>query len=363
MQGRPSSVGHWPFSSPVPVQDSPKDSDIVFETAMKKNTIRITLILSLLLHVASFVGAWFFKPGPSSPFASKRRTAEVELLSPEELLKQLNRPQEPKGQIVDQSEKSVNEEVPKDSKYLSRRNQTVEKETRAALTGKFQNARSMTGMAKPPTKPGAKTKPPAPTEQKQAEAKVSPEKKAQPEIASNKNGAKMLPSLDSLKPKFNQYQPPAPPTEEGSGGSEQASATDDHVKAVTGLQTMLNTREFVYFSYYNRIKDRLRQYWEPKIKEKIVRILRQGRTIASSNDKITKVVIFLDRNGTLVRVQVVGASGVNDLDDAAVEAFRAAAPFPNPPRGIIEDDGMIRIRWDFILEASVSDDSRFAGAA
>jgi protein TonB len=48
---------------------------------------------------------------------------------------------------------------------------------------------------------------------------------------------------------------------------------------------------------------------------------------------------------------VVGPSGLTDLDDAAVEAFRAAAPFPNPPNGIVEGDGLIRIRWDFILEA------------
>ena len=114
---------------------------------------------------------------------------------------------------------------------------------------------------------------------------------------------------------------------------------------------MLSTREFVYFSYYNRIKDKLRQYWEPKIKEKVTRIFRQGRTIASDADKITKVIIVLDGKGILQKVQVVGESGVSDLDDAAVEAFRAAAPFPNPPKGIVEQDGLIRIRWDFILEA------------
>jgi protein TonB len=52
-----------------------------------------------------------------------------------------------------------------------------------------------------------------------------------------------------------------------------------------------------------------------------------------------------------MRVQVVGESGVKDLDDAAVEAFRAAEPFPNPPKGIVDADGTIKINWDFILEA------------
>jgi protein TonB len=40
-----------------------------------------------------------------------------------------------------------------------------------------------------------------------------------------------------------------------------------------------------------------------------------------------------------------------DLDSAAVEAFRQAAPFPNPPKGMVEADGTIKIRWDFVLEA------------
>ncbi len=73
--------------------------------------------------------------------------------------------------------------------------------------------------------------------------------------------------------------------------------------------------------------------------------------IASSQDRITRVVIVLNEQGTLVGVQVIGASGVQDLDEAAIEAFRAAAPFPNPPKGIVDQDGKIKIRWDFILEA------------
>ena len=80
--------------------------------------------------------------------------------------------------------------------------------------------------------------------------------------------------------------------------------------------------------------------------------MRQGRSIASNTDRITKIVIILDGQGTLQRVQVIGPSGLLDLDDAAVEAFRAAAPFPNPPKGIIESDGTVKIRWDFILEAN-----------
>jgi TonB family protein len=67
------------------------------------------------------------------------------------------------------------------------------------------------------------------------------------------------------------------------------------------------------------------------------------------------VIIHLNDQGVLIRVQVVGQSGVSDLDDAAVEAFKAAAPFPNPPKGIVDGDGTIKIRWDFVLESAEAD--------
>jgi protein TonB len=78
----------------------------------------------------------------------------------------------------------------------------------------------------------------------------------------------------------------------------------------------------------------------------------EGRSPASvESDRITKLMIVLNSAGTLVKVQVLRDSGVSDLDDAAIEAFRAAAPFPNPPKGIIESDGTVKIRWDFVIES------------
>ncbi|MES3036928.1 MAG: energy transducer TonB, partial [Bdellovibrionota bacterium] len=105
------------------------------------------------------------------------------------------------------------------------------------------------------------------------------------------------------------------------------------------------------FTYYERIRKQLSQHWEPKVKEKMRTIFRQGRTIASEEDHITKLLIILNDKGNLVNVQMLGESGVQDLDDAAIEAFKSAAPFPNPPRGIIESDGTVKIRWDFVLES------------
>ena len=158
-----------------------------------------------------------------------------------------------------------------------------------------------------------------------------------------------LPTLDKLKPQFS-MTPKAENLEVTKVG--KSSQTSDHLKDVNkGLQTLLSTREFVYYSYYQRIREKIRQQWEPRIRQKVRKVFASGRSIASARDRITQVIIILNEAGNLENVQVIGESGVSDLDEAAIEAFRAAEPFPNPPNGIVENDGKIRIRWDFVLEA------------
>lgn len=126
----------------------------------------------------------------------------------------------------------------------------------------------------------------------------------------------------------------------------------DYVKGLKqGEQTALNTKEFVYFSYYKRIRDQLDQAWRPILRDSLYQIVRAGRRLASDQDHITKTLVTLDRSGDVVRVQVLEESGVRDLDRSAVEAFNRAGPFPNPPKGLINPEGQITLRWDFILRS------------
>ncbi|MCM2280380.1 MAG: TonB C-terminal domain-containing protein [Bdellovibrionaceae bacterium] len=316
----------------------------------KRNVFRIALLISLALHALLTLVVWY-QPSFLTVDSFRKEKTEIELVSAEELLKKMKAQESRQGQIVTQDQR-VNDEVPQDSKYLSKFNQKVEKETRAELNDRFRNSTGTGGPQAQAPRPGEAQKTHEPTlsanEEKLEQAKTPLEK--QRDIYTDANGIAAGKSMKDFKPDFRPK--PLPMGQQASGGGEGPSATDDHLKVAKGMQTLLSTREFVYYTYYNRIKDRLRQYWEPKIKEKMERVMRQGRTIASDVDRVTKCVIILDRSGTLVRVQVVGASGLVDLDEAAIEAFRAAAPFPNPPKGIVEKDGFIRIRWDFILEAN-----------
>ena len=42
--------------------------------------------------------------------------------------------------------------------------------------------------------------------------------------------------------------------------------------------------------------------------------------------------------------------GVDVLDDEAVRAFEAAGPFPNPPDGLVQSDGLITFEFSFHFE-------------
>ncbi|MDZ4678099.1 MAG: TonB family protein [Oligoflexia bacterium] len=292
----------------------------------QKNLFILGLFVSLFLHFGTGLWVYFVAKTPTKPEAIEISIVDNNLT--DKVLQDRAR------QIVEQSEQQINDEIDDKAKYLSRHNQRVAEETRAEHTGKFQND-AKEGEAKKENKP----------QQEVAENKK--QKSATEEKSENLDGDIELPKLSALKPRFQWDKIPS-----GVSNPGPRSQTDDHLKdMLTGPQTLLSSREFVYYTYYSRIKERLRMFWEPKIKEKVARLFMSGRHLASEEDRITRLVITLDNKGKLVRVQVLGASGLKDLDDAAIEAFQAAAPFPNPPSGIVEADGTIKIRWDFILEA------------
>jgi len=42
---------------------------------------------------------------------------------------------------------------------------------------------------------------------------------------------------------------------------------------------------------------------------------------------------------------------VKELDDAAIESFNKAGPFPNPPKDLISNSGTAIIKWGFVVKS------------
>jgi len=305
-----------------------------------KNLFVVGLVVSLFLHFGTGLVVYL-----KESRVKKSQPIEFTIIDQKKMaeFERLQKLPNNAKQIVEQDEHRINDEIDPKAKYLSRYNQKVVNETKAANNGKFQNDAKQGQTAKTTEQHDLKEK------QKQAQNSKKVIEK-QKNILTSEEGDVSLPKITALKPQFQWDK-----VQVGVPNPGPLSQTDDHLKDIqTGPQTLLSSREFIYYSYYSRIKERIRLFWEPKIKEKVTRLFMSGRHLASNEEKITRLVITLDNQGRLLRVQVLGESGLKDLDDAAVEAFQQAAPFPNPPKGIVEADGTIKINWDFILEANNS---------
>lgn len=296
-----------------------------------KKPIVVFLILSLLVHGSLFLSValkWIKSP-PPPPAKIEVEFKDLAPTPKKKVARVKAPPIQATDQIVEQKDQ-INDEIDPNTRFLSAHNQKVIKQTKAERSGQFRNT-AEGGKPDEGQKDGDK-------EQKKAlNEKTAPTEEGE------------LPELKDLAPKFSLSPGPKAPDSDKTGDPSQS---DDYLKDVnTGMQTLLSTREFVYYSYYARIKEAIRQHWEPNVREKVKIIYRQGRNIASAKDRVTQVMVTLDGKGELIRVEILTQSGVEQLDNAAIEAFKAAAPFPNPPKGMVEPDGTIKIRWDFVLEA------------
>lgn len=132
---------------------------------------------------------------------------------------------------------------------------------------------------------------------------------------------------------------------------EVSQQAQEYVKGFKeGDSTLLNTKEFIFYGYFQRIRERLDYAWNNSLKEHLLKHYRAGRQLASEIDYTTRLLVMLNRVGEIVRVLVLEESGTRTLDDAAVKAFNQAGPFPNPPKGMVDQSGTITVRWDFILK-------------
>jgi TonB family protein len=164
---------------------------------------------------------------------------------------------------------------------------------------------------------------------------------------------KKVPQLSDLGMKMKK-EPPREYTEERRWANPQfgeALKGGQYIQGVReGEVTALNTKEFVFYSYFERVRRQLDQAWQPLVRQNIQKILKSGRKLASNADHVTRALVTLNQQGQILRIQVLEESGSQDLDQAAVDALNRAGPYPNPPRGLVDGKGEVQIRWDFILK-------------
>lgn len=310
------------------------------------------LALSLLVHI-SFFYARFHPRDQDAPKPSDEpieiSALPKDLVPPETLPKKKEPPRAKELQIAE-TEDANNRKIDPNAKFLSEHNQAVEKQTRAQTIDDFRKKqgsglKNENKQAKAPTPPTA--------DEQSGSSEVEAETGEGATAENKKKGSQGIKrdwktlSLKDL-------------SVGGDGGA--TAATDDKLDGVSDDErTILSTREFKFFSYYQRIKELLRQFWKPNVERKLAKIYQSGKNI-TEDELTTKILVLLDEKGGIKKMSRVAGSGFDDVDEAALDAFRKAAPFPNPPKGMIDADGFVRIRWDFILTVEAAPRIQFQSA-
>jgi TonB family protein len=299
----------------------------------------------------------------------------------------------PKGpkQVVDVAP-SKESRRPDDAKYLAERDSTVEKETRARDAGKKLHENTLPSPSEGPqgkrgslaAGDGGRAAVTSPSEEggrrgsrgTGADRLVLPDQRAQEQLAlapDRRRGEGLALAPKEGRPRVGgrgeELKVPGPPEDAEGGGERRSGALDprllpdadsmariaggpslDRLEGVEeGDVTALNAYGFKYATFINRMGRAILSYWDPN---RAYNARDPDHTMYANRDRTTWVLIELSSSGDLAGIRVLERSGLDFLDEEVVRAVRAAAPFPNPPSGIAESDGHIRLAFGYTLRAA-----------
>lgn len=234
-----------------------------------------------------------------------------------------------------------NEARPVDTDFLSERDQFYDRQTVAREVGSYQEAAK--GDSEQDNTPQKIQQRQEQTQSKQHEAR--PSRQDGIRFADLGVEAREL-SFDAME-----VERSVAGTESGRAETSGRARNNDYVEDIPlGDLTQLNTQEYKYYGYYHRIRQRLEQHWGVSLQESAERLYRTGRRLPANTHRITGVTVTMDERGNILDVRVKNESGVIELDNAAVESFNRAGPFPNPPQGMVRN-GRVVIDWGFVVKS------------
>jgi TonB family protein len=267
------------------------------------------LIHFLVLSLVPAFGTW----SSAAPIPSRDRGKVLRVRFADPVGRLRTSLPDPTGQLVDILDSKPTElKAPAQARFLSDKNRSVERETQARFTG--PNPNSPVGSPRPDNT---------------SETTGSSGRKAR----GAGSGKLILDVPDSILKQGPQ----------GTPGRLAMVAPSNYLPEIAmGDETLLNTREYAYATYFIRMKRQMESTWNPRAVIDAERLTR--------DQYVTTLGITLRNDGSVEDVRVVEDSGNPRLDHEAVESVRKAAPYLNPPTQLVEADERIHIPvWHFIV--------------
>ncbi len=288
-----------------------------------KNSYYLVLVFVFIFHFVFMMSKYDF----SLEKINTSSTQKIHLKLQHD--KSLSFDQQIKKQIV-QSQDTENQTEPKKKSFLSDKNRTFDRETVARNIDKFNDSSSRGELGEDQiVKKSKKTN--------QKNLKLS--------------DLSLHPSQEREMNQIVDKEFLKKGSRDGTDLKKGVSSNNDYVEEVQlGDFTQLNTVEYKHYGFFHRIRQKLEQFWGRSIREKADNLYRSGRRLPASDNLITSLQVTLNEKGEIVQVKIMSTSGVRDLDDAAIESFNQAGPFPNPPKDLLVN-GKATIEWGFVVKS------------
>jgi protein TonB len=293
---------------------------------MQEDKSFIGLTLSILIHIA-LVLLIVLMPKPDS--SSRETPTEVTILDNRNAQSFVDETQVPKNDLL--------EDLKKKAKFVSKFNKRVKEETVAKHIDRSKNS---------PTDTPA-------LEQQQEMGQSNKHGQSKAGGRSGERHPEIQSSFAGLQPKPQTLGSGGPPgATEGFGKNivMGASSISQYIPGVKqGSFSALNTDQFTYYTFFERVNEQLRYRWVSLVRSYLNGLSEAELSRLTKTDKYFQVEVVLDADGKYMKGFIHHSSGDQPIDMTAIDAFQAAAPFPHPPKGLVEDDGYIHLHYNFLL--------------
>ncbi len=252
-----------------------------------------------------------------------------------------------KGQVVDIAPPQL-QKRPSKADYLSEYNSTVEHETKSSITSPLTpniSASPQDGKNEALEGEGRR----APTVQKSGGALA--QGKDLPELLDKESTDRVDAGYKGkINNRLGEQGKEGPPNLMPSLrdlGKYAGMPFNDHLEDVEeDAATRLNSLQWRYATFFNRIKERIAREWDPQTP---IRRYDPSAVLIGNKQRTTVVEATIDRSGGIVRVKVHQASGVHYLDDEALRALKGSGPFLNPPLALFGEKETFSFNFGFVL--------------
>lgn len=202
------------------------------------------------------------------------------------------------------------------ARFLSAQKQRVKQETQAANNGMTENRANSVASNQP-------------------RHQQAPQQRTRNEETPDKDGYRNVDISRELQ-EMNRLN-------QGMSSVGESLPTDVKV----GSFTALNTDRYLFYTFYARVEELVRYRWETHVYSAIESFDSNTLMNASNRNWFTQVEFLLDHKGLLKKAIIMKESGITRFDLAAVNAFKEARIFPNPPQEMVQEDGFIHLKYTF----------------